>query len=53
VSGFAPAHDPKAVHAVALAADHVSDDMLPLTIELGFACSCTVGAGDFTLTDAD
>ena len=53
MSDFAPDHEPEAVHAVALVADHVSVDMLPLTIELGLACIWTVGAGDFTVTDAD
>lgn len=48
-----PDHAPEAVQAVAFVAVHAIVDMLPLTTELGLACSETVGAGDFTETDAD
>jgi hypothetical protein len=41
------------VQAVALVEDHVSAELAPLVIELGFALKVTVGAGEWTLTVAD
>ncbi len=51
--GRAPDQAPEAVQAVALVEDHVSAELAPLVIELGFALKVTVGAGEWTLTVAD
>jgi hypothetical protein len=48
-----PDHAPEAVHDVALVADQVKVELLPLITELGFALRLIVGAGDFTDTVAD
>ena len=40
-----PDHAPEAVHEVALVADHVRVELLPLITELGLAPSVIVGAG--------
>jgi hypothetical protein len=40
-----PAPVPEAVHDVALVELHVSVELPPLTIEVGFAVNVTVGAG--------
>ena len=49
----APDHAPEAVHEVALVADQVSVELLPLAIVLGLAARLTVGAGWVTDTVAD
>ncbi len=48
-----PDHAPDAEHDVALVADQVSVELLPLITELGLAPRLTVGAGDVTDTVAD
>ena len=48
-----PDHAPEAVQEVALVADQVKVELLPLITELGFALRLIVGAGDFTDTVAD
>jgi hypothetical protein len=48
-----PDQAPDAEHDVALAADQVSEELLPLITELGLALRLTVGAGDVTDTVAD
>ena len=48
-----PDHAPDAVHEVALVADQVSTELLPLATVLGLAARLTVGAGDVTETVAD
>ena len=48
---FVPLQPPEAVHDVALVELHVSVDAPPLTMDVGFAVSATVGAGT-TLTVA-
>lgn len=52
-SGMAPAQDPEAVHAVALFADQVSVELLPLATVLGLAARLMVGAGAVTETVTD
>jgi hypothetical protein len=48
-----PVQAPEAVQDVAFVADQVRVEALPLITELGFTPRVTVGAGDFTETDAD
>ena len=50
---MAPTQAPEAVQEVAFVADHVRVDALPLITELGLTPRVTVGAGDFTDTEAD
>jgi hypothetical protein len=49
VIAFVPLHAPDAAHEVALFADHVSVEELPLRIVLGLALKLTVSDG-FALT---
>lgn len=49
----APDHAPEAAHDVALVADQVSVELLPLAIVLGLAAKPMVGAGWVTDTVAD
>jgi len=51
--GLPPLHALDAVQAVALAADQVSIELVPLATELGDALTRTVGAGALTETVAD
>jgi hypothetical protein len=53
VSALAPDQDPEAVQAVALVADQVSAELLPLATVLGLATRLTVGTGCVTETVAD
>ena len=53
LTGMLPDHAPDAEHDVALVADQVRVELLPLITELGLALRLTVGAGDFTDTVAD
>jgi hypothetical protein len=53
VAASAPDHAPEAVQDVALVADQVSVELLPLATVLGFAEKLTVGAGVVTETVAD
>ena len=53
LSGSAPDQDPEAVQAVALVADQVSVELLPLATVLGLATRLMVGAGCVTVTVAD
>jgi hypothetical protein len=53
VSALAPDHDPEAVQAVALLADQVSAELLPLATVLGLAARLMVGTGCVTDTVAD
>jgi len=53
LTGLLPDHAPEAVHEVALVADQVRVELLPLITELGLALRLIVGAGDFTDTVAD
>jgi hypothetical protein len=48
-----PDHAPDAVHAVALAADHVKVELAPLEMLVGLALNERVGAGLATVTIAD
>lgn len=48
--GLLPLQAPAAVQAVALAADQLSVELVPLVTELGAALIETVGAAEFTLT---
>ncbi len=48
--GLLPLQAPDAVQAVALVADQLSVELVPLVTELGAALSETVGAAEFTLT---
>ena len=50
---MAPDHAPEAVQEVALVADQVSVELLPLATVLGLAEKLTVGAGVVTETVAD
>ena len=50
---MAPDHDPEAVQAVALVADQVSVELLPLATVLGLAARLMVGTGCVTDTVAD
>jgi hypothetical protein len=49
----APDHAPEAVHEVALVADQVSVELLPLATVLGLAAKLIVGTGWVTDTVAD
>ena len=53
LTGLLPDHAPEAVQEVALVADQVRVELLPLITELGLALRLIVGAGDFTDTVAD
>jgi hypothetical protein len=53
LAGLVPDQAPEAEQEVAFAADQVSTELLPLITELGLTPRLTVGAGDFTDTDAD
>jgi hypothetical protein len=53
VTGTAPDQDPEAVHAVALVADQVRVELLPLATVAGLAERLIVGAGCVTVTVAD
>jgi len=53
LTALPPVQAPEAVHEVAFAADQVRVDALPLITELGLTPRVTVGAGDFTDTEAD
>jgi len=53
VSALAPDQDPEAVQAVALVADQVSVELLPLATVLGLATKLMVGTGCVTVTVAD
>ena len=53
LTALAPDHDPEAVQAVALVADQVSVELLPLATVLGFAARLMVGTGCVTDTVAD
>jgi hypothetical protein len=53
VAAFAPDQAPEAVQDVALVADQVSVELLPLETELGAADKVTVGAVALTETVAD
>ena len=53
LTGLAPDQDPEAVQAVALVADQVSVELLPLATVLGLADKLTAGAGLVTETVAD
>ena len=50
---MAPDQDPEAVQAVALVADQVSAELLPLATVLGLAARLMVGTGCVTDTVAD
>ena len=52
LTALAPDQSPDAVHAVALVADQLSVELLPLATELGLALSVTVGAEEVTDTVA-
>ena len=53
LAALAPAQDPEAVQAVALVADQVSVELLPLATVLGLAERLMVGTGWVTETIAD
>ena len=53
LTGLAPDQDPEAVQAVALVADQVSAELLPLATVLGLAARLMVGTGCVTETVAD
>jgi hypothetical protein len=53
LAALAPDQAPEAVHEVALVADQLKVELLPLITELGLELRLTVGAGDFTETVAD
>ncbi len=53
VSALAPDQDPEAVQAVALVADQVNAELLPLATVLGLATRLMVGTGWVTETVAD
>jgi hypothetical protein len=53
VSALAPDQDPEAVQEVALVADQVSVELLPLATVLGLATRLMVGTGCVTDTVAD
>jgi len=53
LTALLPFHAPDAVQAVALVADQVSVELVPLATELGAALIRTVGAGELTETVAD
>lgn len=53
LTGWVPDQAPDAEHAVALVADQVNVELLPLVMLLGLALSVIVGAFAFTETVAD
>jgi len=53
LTGLVPVQPPEAEQDVAFAALQVRVEALPLITELGLALKVTMGAGDFTETDAD
>jgi hypothetical protein len=53
VTGIDPDQAPDAVQEVALVEDQVSEEALPVVIELGLAARVTVGAALLTETVAD
>jgi hypothetical protein len=53
LTGLAPDQDPEAVQAVALVADQVSAELLPLATVFGLAARLRVGTGCVTETVAD
>jgi hypothetical protein len=53
LTALLPDHAPEAVQLVALVADHVSVELLPLVIVLGLALSLTEGESEVTETVAD
>jgi hypothetical protein len=53
VTALAPDQDPEAVQAVALVADQVTVELLPLATVLGLATRLVVGTGCVTETVAD
>jgi hypothetical protein len=53
VTALAPDQDPEAVQAVALLADQVNAELLPLATVLGLAARLMVGTGCVTETVAD
>ena len=53
LTGLVPDHDPEAMQAVALVADQVSVELLPLATVLGLAERLMVGTGCVTETVAD
>jgi hypothetical protein len=53
LAGMLPDQAPEAEHEVALVADQVNVELLPLTTVLGLAANVTVGAGEVTETVAD
>jgi len=53
LTGLAPDHAPEAVQEVALVADQVSVELLPLATVLGLATRLMVGTGCVTVTVAD
>jgi hypothetical protein len=52
LTGLAPDQAPDAVQLLALVADHVKVELVPLVMLLGAAVSVTTGAGELTLTVA-
>ena len=53
LTAIVPAQAPEAVQEVALLADQVNVELLPLATVLGLAAKVTVGAGEVTDTVAD
>jgi hypothetical protein len=53
LTGMLPDQAPEAVQEVALVADQVNVELLPLATVLGLAANVTVGAGAVTETVAD
>jgi hypothetical protein len=53
LAAMLPDQAPEAVHEVALVADQVNVELLPLVTVLGLAAKVTVGAGEVTETVAD
>lgn len=53
LTALAPDQAPEAVQEVALVADQVTVELLPLVIVLGLTARDTVGAGEVTDTVAD
>jgi hypothetical protein len=53
LAAMLPDQAPEAVHEVALVADQVNVELLPLATVLGLAAKVTVGAGEVTETVAD
>jgi hypothetical protein len=53
LTALLPDQAPEAVQEVALAADQVNVELLPVVTVLGFAAKVTVGAGEVTVTVDD